>query len=49
MISESTIGTALQYTVTSLLSGTKYYFVVGAIDGSGNESAYSNEFSYTPF
>lgn len=35
------------YTVTSLTSGTVYYFAVTAIDASGQESAYSNEVSKT--
>jgi len=33
------------YTVTGLTSGVRYYFVVTAFDGSGNESDYSREVS----
>jgi hypothetical protein len=34
---------ALTYTDTSVSLGTTYYYVVTAVDASGNESAYSNE------
>jgi len=36
------VGNVTSYTVNGLGSGTRYYFVVTAYDGS-NESAYSNE------
>jgi Bacterial Ig-like domain len=36
-------GNTTSYTVPGLTSGTRYYFAVTAIDGSGNESPYSNE------
>jgi len=35
------------YTATNLQSGKKYYFAVTAIDGTGKESAYSNEVTKT--
>jgi fibronectin type 3 domain-containing protein len=38
-------GTANTYTVTNLLSGTTYYFIVTAHDVSNNESGASNEVS----
>jgi hypothetical protein len=38
------IGNQTTYTVTGLTSGT-YYFAVSALDGSGNESDFSNEVS----
>lgn len=34
---------ALTYTDTSVSLGTTYYYVVTAVDASGNESAYSNQ------
>lgn len=37
------VGNVTSYTVTGLQSGKVYYFAVTAIDGKGNESAYSNE------
>ena len=40
----TTIGNQTTYTVTSLTTGT-WYFAVTAIDGSGNESGFSNEVS----
>lgn len=40
------VGNVTTYTVTGLLDGT-YYFVVTAYDAVGNESAYSNQVSYT--
>jgi hypothetical protein len=36
------------YTDSGLTSGTTYYYVVTAVDGSGNESVFSNEASATP-
>ena len=36
-------GSTTNFTVNSLQSGRTYYFAVTAIDGAGNESAYSNE------
>lgn len=36
---------AISHTVSSLESGTTYFFVITAYDDSGNESAYSNEVS----
>jgi fibronectin type III domain protein len=33
------------YTVTGLASGMRYFFVVTAVDASGNESAFSREVS----
>ncbi|HEX5423161.1 MAG TPA: putative Ig domain-containing protein [Candidatus Acidoferrales bacterium] len=37
--------TSLTYTDGTVLDSTTYYWVVTAVDGSGNESAYSPEFS----
>ena len=36
-------GNATSWTVSGLNPGTLYYFAVTAIDGAGNESAFSNE------
>lgn len=36
-------GTSTTWTVTNLHGGTRYYFVVAAIDSNGQESGYSNE------
>jgi len=30
------------YTVTGLTAGVQYYFIISAVDSSGNESVYSN-------
>jgi fibronectin type 3 domain-containing protein len=38
----STLSTILSYTDTTVQNGTTYYYVATAVDGSGNESAYSN-------
>jgi len=35
----------LSYTDTTVQNGVLYYYVVTAVDGSGNESAYSNQAS----
>jgi hypothetical protein len=40
------VGMTSSYTVNGLAPGT-YYFVVTAVDSSGNESGYSNEASKT--
>ncbi len=40
-------GNNATYTVTGLRSSTIYYFAVTSVDGSGAESAYSNEASKT--
>jgi Fibronectin type III domain len=39
------VGFTTSYTLTGLQSGKTYYFVVVAVDASGNESAFSNEVS----
>ena len=39
----STLGTVLNYTDT--VQSGMYFYVTTAVDGSGNESAYSNEAS----
>jgi hypothetical protein len=41
-------GNATQATASNLVSGTTYYFAVTAYTGTGVESAYSSEISYTP-
>lgn len=42
-------GNVISYTVSNLVNGTKYYFVVTAYDAAGNESdSYSTEVSATP-
>jgi fibronectin type 3 domain-containing protein len=33
----------LTYTDTTVVSGQTYFFVTTAVDGSGNESVFSNE------
>jgi hypothetical protein len=38
---------SLNYADSTVQSGTTYYYVTTAVDGSGNESAYSNEASAT--
>jgi hypothetical protein len=38
-------GNVTSFSVTGLPAGTVYYFSVTSIDGSGNESTYSNEAS----
>ncbi len=35
----------VSYTDTTVMTGTTYYYVTTAVDGSGNESVYSNEVS----
>lgn len=47
----STVGnvTETSFTDTDVTNGTKYYYVVTAVSGSGEESASSNETSATPF
>ena len=39
----SSLDSGTAYTDSSVQSGTTYYYVVTAVDSSGNESAYSNE------
>ena len=41
------VGSATTVRVTSLISGSTYYFVVTAYDAAGIESPYSNQVSYT--
>ena len=38
-------GSATSYTITGLPTGRVYYFSVTSVDGSGNESGFSNEAS----
>lgn len=38
-------GNSTTWTITNLSAGTRYYFVVAAVDYSGQESGYSNEVS----
>jgi fibronectin type 3 domain-containing protein len=37
--------TLLTYTDSTVVSGQTYFFVTTAVDGSGNESVFSNEVS----
>jgi fibronectin type 3 domain-containing protein len=39
------VGNATTYTASNLTKGKTYYFAVTAVDGSGNESSFSNEAS----
>jgi len=39
----STPDSATTYTDSTVQSGTTYYYVVTAVDSSGDESAYSNQ------
>ncbi len=41
------VGNATSYTVSGLSDGQKYYFAAKAYNSTGNQSAYSNETSYT--
>ena len=41
------VGSNLQITVSGLISGATYYFAVTAYDGTGLESAFSGQISYT--
>lgn len=41
--------TSTSYTDTGLTNGTKYYYVVKAVDSQGNESSASSEVNATPF
>jgi fibronectin type 3 domain-containing protein len=41
----SALVTVLNYTDSTVVSGTTYYYVVTAVDSSGTESVYSNEVS----
>lgn len=43
----SAVGDTNSAIVTGLTPGAKYYFVVTVVDVQGNESAYSNEISFT--
>jgi hypothetical protein len=43
----STPNAGLTYTDTTVLAGQTYYYVVTAVDGSGNESVVSNEVAVT--
>ena len=42
------VGNVTNATLTNLKAGAIYYFAATAHDGSGLESAFSNETSYTP-
>jgi hypothetical protein len=39
----SSLASGLNYTDSNVQSATTYYYVTTTVDGSGNESAYSNE------
>jgi fibronectin type 3 domain-containing protein len=43
----SSLVAALDYTDSTVQSGTTYYYVATAADSSGNESVFSNEISFT--
>ena len=47
VLMNTSLVTALTYTDLSVQSATTYYYVTTAVDGSGNESTYSNEVSAT--
>ena len=44
----ATVTASSQYNNTGLTSGTTYYYVVTAVNGSGQESPFSNQASGTP-
>jgi hypothetical protein len=41
------VGSSTTTIVSNLVSGSKYYFVVGAYNAAGVEGPYSNEVSYS--
>jgi len=43
--SSTTLDSSNTATVTGLLDGVRYYFVITAVDTSGNESGFSDEVS----
>ena len=48
MSHESAASTGTGATVTGLLNGTVYYFMVTAVNATGNESPFSTEVSAEP-
>jgi hypothetical protein len=48
-VTATTPGTAANpFVISNLINGVKYYFTVTAVYGTGGESIYSSEVSYTP-
>jgi fibronectin type 3 domain-containing protein len=43
VLASGSLVSGLSFTDSSVQSGTNYYYVTTAVDGSGDESAYSNE------
>ena len=41
------VGNTTNATVSGLVPGTKYFFAATTVDGTGNESGFSNEATYT--
>jgi hypothetical protein len=46
-VNQITVGNTNVATITDLADGVTYYFVATGVDGLGNESAYSDEVSFT--
>lgn len=46
-VSQVAVGNTNVATISGLADGVTYYFAAAAVDGAGNESAYSEEVSFT--